>query len=238
MARLPSMIKAAILGTVLALGLVQAACAGPWARPSGAAFLSYSMITDVTGETRGDLFHSVYGEAGLGKGLTLGLDLGRDHSTDEATVFLRYTFTGNADLWQFASDGGIARRTAGGRADTTLYRVGVSVGRGLSRADFGWMPGQAPESGWLSLDVVALLDPFGDQSLWYAQATAGADWSDEIGGMLQLTVEELPGRDLTATLTPSLLWSPTETTTVQMGARFGLQGAETLGLQLSVWQNF
>ncbi|MEM9756129.1 MAG: hypothetical protein AAF914_09055 [Pseudomonadota bacterium] len=230
----------------LAAGLTLAvqAVAGPWARDPGEVFLSYSVSADTTrdeisaGTFGTDLYHNVYGEVGLGRRLTFGLDLGGDQDTTLGIAFLQYTFTRNASPLQIAADIGVAGREVDGSEDTTLLRIGGSVGYGFGRNDLAWVPLVAPQGGWAELDSYVLADPDGDDTIWQSEATVGLNVSDRFGGMVQLKAEEFPDDDLAVTLSPSLLVFFGGETTVQVGGRFGLVGSEEVGARLGLWREF
>ncbi len=226
------------------LALSGAATAGPWARDPSDVFLSYTLSADTTqddiadGSFEGRLYHSLYGEVGLGQRLTLGFDLGGDDETTLGSGFLRYTFTRNSATWQVAADLGIGWRETDDREAADLYRVGLSVGRGFQRRDLTWVPFVEPQSGWFTVDSYALVDPDGAQSLWQSEATLGLFVTDRFGGMLQFKAEEFPDTELAFTVSPSLLMRLGEQTTAQLGGRFGVQGSEEVGLRLGIWQDF
>lgn len=220
------------------------AWAGPWARDPADVFLSYSLNTNSTrdgiasGGLDGTAFHSIYGEIGLGHRLTFGLDLGSSDTTRLGSAFLRYTFTPNAATWQFAADLGLGARSFEGADSTTLYRVGVSVGRGFQQRHLDWVPVLQPRDGWFQIDSSVLIDPDGTQTIWQSEATFGAFVNDRFGGMFQLKAEEFPDNAFTLSASPSLLMRFGQGTTAQLGTSFGLVGSDEIGVRLALWQDF
>jgi len=220
------------------------ALAGPWARDPGAAFLSYTLSADSTqdaitdGSFDGRLYNSFYGELGLGRRLTFGFDIGGDEESTLGSGFVRYTFTRNAAPWQAAADLGIGWRDSDSSETADLYRIGISVGRGLQSRELGWLPFVTAQGGWFSVDSYALIDPDGTQTLWQSEATFGLFFGERLGAIAQLKAEEFPGDDLAVTASPSLLWRFGERTTGQIGARFGIQGSQEVGLRAGLWQEF
>lgn len=228
------------LATLLALAAP--ASAAPWARDPGAAFLSYSLSADSTqdqiADFDGTLYHSFYGEVGLGRRLTLGFALGGDDETQEGNGFLRYTFTRAASQWQLAADIGLGFREVDGTGTTDLYRVGGSIGRGFGADALDWIPYLTPQGGWMSLDTVAMIDPDATNGFWQAELTLGLELSDRFGAMMQLQAEEYPEADLAIFASPNLLWYLGEDTTAQFGGRFGVEGSEEIGIRAGIWQEF
>ena len=221
-----------------------AASAGPWARDPGDVFLSYSLSADTTqdaissGGFEGRYFHSVYGEVGLGRQLTLVFDIGQDDETAQGSGFVQYTFTRNATTWQVAAELGLGYRDVDAAERSDLYRVGLSFGRGFGRRDLDWVPYVEPRNGWFSVDSHALVDPDGEDTLWESEATFGLFLNDRFGGLLQIKAEEYPDTDLAVFVSPSMLVQLGERTTAQVGGRFGIEGSEEVGLRLGIWQDF
>lgn len=232
------------LALVATLVLPAPALAGPWARDPAEAFLSYTLSADSTQDAIADgsfdtrLYHSVYGEIGLGRRLTFGFDIGGDTDTGMGSAFVRYTFTRNAAPWQAAADLGLGWRDIDGAEAADLYRIGVSVGRGFQRRNLEWVPVFEPEDGWFQIDSYALIDPDGDQTLWQSEATFGMFLNDRFGAMLQVKAEEFPDAELAVTVSPNVLMRLGERSTAQLGARFGVSGSEEVGLRLGFWQSF
>lgn len=220
------------------------ALAGPWARDPADVFLSYTLSSSSTrdaiagGSFDGQIYHSVYGEVGLGRRLTFGFDIGADSDSGLGSAFVRYTFTRAASSWQAAADLGVGWREIDGRDTAELYRVGVSVGRGFQRQELGWVPFFDPSDGWMQVDSFALIDPDGTQTIWQSEATLGVFVTERFGGMVQLKAEEFPGADLAVTFSPSLLVRLGEQTTAQLGGRFGLEGTDEVAIRLGLWQSF
>ncbi|MEM8881087.1 MAG: hypothetical protein AAGC82_10855 [Pseudomonadota bacterium] len=230
-------------GAVTLGGVGQPGDAAPWARDPAEVFLSYSVSVDTTrdeissGSLDPDIFQSLYSEVGLGRRLTLGVDVGGDDEDTLGAAFVRYTFTRNAAIWQVATDLGFGLREDGGE-EAELFRTGFSVGRGFTRGTLDWLPFVDPRGGWFSIDSSAYIDPDGDQSLWQSEATFGVNFTDRYAAMMQLKVEEYPGSDFSVFISPSVLATVGEATTLQAGGRFGVEGSEDVGLRLGVWREF
>jgi len=239
---LPATIQALFAGLFLTPLPLEA---GPWARPEGEAFLSFSITADgdpnmvMTGLEDPSFFGSLYGELGLGHRMTLGADLGRGDHSDQAVVFLRYTLTDPGATWQVAVDGGLGFRDEGSRPDRPLVRLGASVGRGFGGLDAPrwWLP-IAHEGGWATLDACGLYDIHTGEVILQAEATLGVSLSDRLRLMLQLKAEDWPDADFAASIAPSAVWNLTDRTATQLGVRMGFAGDPTLGLQIGLWQSF
>lgn len=231
--------------------------AGPWARGAGEAFLSFSVSAQggAAALSRGDgaldRYASLYGEYGLGHGLTLGAQVGRGETPREGALFLRYTLTGTDAPWQIALDGGVGLRVETATADRRFLRLGVAIGRGFGGMDRPrwWLP-LRHEGGWVALDVIGMLDVETREPTWQAEATLGLALSDRLRVMLTLKTEEWPGSAPIHSLTPSAAWALSDRVTAQLGVRMGL-GADTdvsptpgatpgltLGLTLGLWHSF
>lgn len=225
--------------------MAQPGVAGPWAREAGEGFLAYSVVgeaprTDILmGHFVPDTYASLYGEYGLGRGLTLGAQIGRSATLEEGAIFLRYTLTQPENPWQFAFDGGAGLRRDAGGAERMLARLGLSVGRGFGAhpTPTWWMP-IAHDGGWVTLDAVGMIDTTTADPMWQLESTLGFSVSDRLRVMLQAKVEEtFDGRTI-RTLAPGAAWSLTERTTAQIGMRFGLGERPTIGLSLGLWHRF
>jgi hypothetical protein len=219
------------------------ALAGPWARSEGEGFVSLTVTADVDGR---DLvagvplafapFTSLYGEYGLGRGVTTVARLGRSDSAREADLVLRYPLTRPDAAWQAALEGGVALRGPDARR---LVRLGASVGRGFGAADRQrwWWP-VAHEGGWAALGLSALHEPEAATTDWELEATLGLALSDRLSLMLHLKAEEPDGADGFVTVMPSAAWSLSERSTLQLGARLGGYDGNRVGLSLALWQSF
>ena len=233
---------------IISLAVFVATCgmaaAGPWARDPGDVFLSYTLSADTTqdnlanGTFDGQLFHSVYGEVGVGRRITLVFDLGRDTDTTLGSAFGQYTFTRNASVWQVAAELGLGWVDTVNREPAELYRAGLSVGRGFQRRELGWVPFFEPESGWFTVNSNIQIDPDGTQTTWESEATFGLFVNDRFGGLLQIQAEEFADDDLAVYLSPGLLIRFGTQATAQIGGRFGIEGSDDVGLRAAIWQDF
>lgn len=218
--------------------------AGPWAQPDGTAFVSLSITGEEprasfsAGTFDPDTTVSLYGQLGLGYRLTLGADLGWGDTDRMAAMFLRRTLTAPDSRWQAAIDGGLAWRRTDGGVEEGLFRIGASLGHGFGgRTDAAWwVPGR--DGGWLSFDAIAYVDADGALALWQAETTLGLNMGERGRGILALKVEEWEGGDLVVTARPSFVFDIGEATSLQAGLVAGLEGSDTVGLSLSLWQEF
>ncbi len=220
------------------------AAAGPWAREDGAVFLSLMLSAEeprasfATGQFTADPAISVYGELGLGQGFTAGLELDWGTSSQMATVFARYTLTSPSAPVQFAVDGGLAQRSLDGQPTDGLLRVGGSLGASFSQTDSPPLGLPMPGNGWATLDAAAFFHDDGALSIWRTEATVGLHVSDRLRAIFALKTEEWPQSGLSVTARPSLVLSISEGTSLQGGLVTGLRGSDTLGVSLSLWQEF
>lgn len=239
--------RVATIAGAIALMLTPApsAMAGPWARSEGAFFLSFSVSGEETqtdlllGEVVPERHVSIYGEYGLGHDLTAGIDLGWGETGQMATLYLRRTLTDADSRWQFALDAGLAGRWQDGADPVALARIGGSLGYGFGGWQIGadWLP-LGHQGGWMTLDTVALADVDTGDSIWQAEGTIGLHMADRLRVAFALKAEEWPDAELAVTARPSVIYSFTERTALQLGGHLGVQGSDAVGLSLSVWQEF
>jgi hypothetical protein len=236
------------LGAIVAvLSLVApAAVAGPWAREAGDVFLSYGVITEDTRSTlmmgvlEPEFTNTIYGEYGVGRRFTAGLQLEFGEVSQLGVVFLRRTLTAPDARIQLAVDAGFGLRQVDRQETEQRVRVGGSAGIGFG----AWTAGVGPvalghDGGWVSLDAMALLDREGvvDPIVKY-DLTMGLNLTDRISGILSVTAEEWPDAERLISLRPSITYAIAERTRLQAGAHAALDGAEAVGLSLSIWQEF
>ncbi|MBF9030498.1 hypothetical protein HKCCE3408_08830 [Rhodobacterales bacterium HKCCE3408] len=234
------------LAILVAAVLAAPAQSGPWAREPGDVFLSYVLSAEdsrsalVTGSFDPALYHSLYGELGLGHRLTLGLDAGFDDETLMAQGFLRYTLTRPTRPFQFALDAGIGLRDGPAQGSFPVLRAGISVGYGFGGGATDWVPFVDLDGGWLALDATYITAPDRDWEVWQTEATLGLNVTDRITGLLQLKAEDWPGSEPAVSLRPSLLFRFGEdgTTRLQIGGRVSLSGGDEMGLRIGLWQEF
>lgn len=222
----------------------QPAAAGPWAREDGAVFLSLMLSAEeprtafATGQFTADPAVSLYGELGLGRDSTAGLELDWGTSSQMGTVFARYTLTEPSAPLQAAVDAGLARRSIDGQPTDGLLRIGSSLGGSFSEADASPLGIPMLGSGWASLDAAAFLHDDGTLSIWRAEATVGLHVSDRLRAIFALKAEEWPQTAVSVTARPSLVLRMNEGTSLQGGLVAGLRGSDTVGVSLSIWQEF
>lgn len=183
---------------------------------------------------------SAYGEYGLGHRYTAGLQLDFGEVSRMGVVFVRRTLTGPDARVQMAVDAGLGLRQVDGQESEQRLRLGASAGLGFG----SWSAGVGPmafghEGGWISLDASALLDREGEADpILKADLTMGLNLTDRVAGILSVTAEDWPGADPLISLRPSVTYAIGERTRLQAGAHAALNGAETVGLSLSIWQDF
>lgn len=219
--------------------------AGPWARADGDVFISFSLSTEDTrdavmiGDPDLEAKLGLYGELGLGHGLTAGVDLSYGESGGMGSVFLRRTLTSADAPFQAALHLGIGQRRIEGEPSETLLRLGGSIGQGFGAAEVPvpWMP-FGHEGGWATLDAAAFFDSEGVVRVWQTEATIGLRLSDRLSALLGVKAEDWTGSDRALTARPSVLYDLGGDTTLQTGLVIGLANSETLGLSLSVWRDF
>ncbi|AHM02918.1 hypothetical protein roselon_00477 [Roseibacterium elongatum DSM 19469] len=219
--------------------------AGPWAREDGDLFLSFSISGEETqtdlvlGEVVPDRHASIYAEYGLGHRLTAGLDLGWGETAQMAAAYLRRTLTAPDSRWQVALDAGIAGRWQDGADPVPLLRLGAALGYGFGGWQIGadWLP-LGHQGGWMTLDATTLTDPETGDTIWQGEATIGLHMADRLRIALALKAEDWPEADLTVSARPSVIYSFTDRTAVQLGAHMAVQGSDAVGLSFSLWQEF
>lgn len=231
-----------LLPAILLMLSAPPAVAGPWAQDENAVFLSLSLTTEdsqasiATGRFDPETSSSVYGELGLGHGITAGIELDWGRSSRMGTVFTRYTITDPALPVQVALDGGLAYRAVEGWGGEVLLRVGGSLGRGFGPRSDRWAV--LGDGGWASIDGAAYFDGNGTLSIWRSEATLGLHLGDRVRGVFVLKMEDWPASPLAVTARPSIVVTLAEGTSLQGGLVAGLSGSDTWGMSLSLWREF
>lgn len=183
---------------------------------------------------------SLYGEYGFTDRYTGGIDLDWGDVSRMGVAFVRRTLSAPEARAQVAVDAGIGLREVDGQDAETRLRLGASAGMGYGAWDGGVGPvALAHEGGWVSVDAVALLDAerVADPILTL-DLTLGLNLSPRTAGILTISAEDWPEADLVVSLRPSITFALTDRTRLQTGAHAAIEGAETLGLSLSIWQDF
>lgn len=222
-------------------GLVSA---GPWARDAGDVFLSFQISAEeapvdvMAGLWEPETYVSGYAEMGLGRSLTLGLDIGGGDISRQAVGFVRYTLTTPDAVWQMAVDAGLGARRVADEEAHGLIRIGGSIGRGFGGGGEAWYMPLRHQGGWVTLDTTALYDVEIEEPIYQAEATAGFTLSDRASAVFQIKAEDWPGADPLVTMSPSFVFQIRPGTSLQLGARGAIAGSDTMGLSLSLWQEF
>ncbi|ABD56529.1 hypothetical protein [Jannaschia sp. CCS1] len=234
-----------VLGLGMVVGLFGApASAGPWARSVGDVFVSFQVSAEeapsdvMAGLFEPETYLSAYGEVGLGRSLTLGVDLGRGELSRQAVGFLRYSLSPPDATWQFALDAGLGVRRLGEEDAHGLVRVGASIGRGFGGGGDAWYMPLRHEGGWATLDLTALYDLEIEEPILQAEGTLGFSLTDRASMVFSVKAEEWPDADLLVTASPSFVFQVWEGTSLRLGARGALTGSDTIGISLSLWQEF
>jgi len=234
-----------VLGLSMAVGLISApASAGPWARGAGDVFVSFQISADeapsdiMAGLWEPETYLSAYGEIGLGRSLTLGIDLGRGDVSRQAVGFLRYSLSAPDAIWQFALDAGLGARQIGEADAHGLVRLGASIGRGFGDGGDAWYMPMRHQGGWVTLDLTALYDLELEESIFQAESTVGFSLTDRSSAIFSLKAEDWPGAEPLVTVSPSFVFQIRPGTSLRLGARGALTGSESVGVSLSLWQEF
>lgn len=231
------------LGMVVGLNVLPAR-AGPWARDAGDMFVSLQISAEeapsdvMAGLWEPETYLSAYGEMGLGHSLTLAVDLGQDERSRQAIGFVRYTLTAPDSTWQVAVDAGLGLRQLGEADAHGLVRLGASLGRGFGGGGEAWYMPMRHQGGWVTLDLAALYDLEADVPILQAEGTVGFSLSDRASAVFSLKAEDWPGSEPLLTASPSFVFQIREGTSLRLGARGALMGSDTVGLSLSLWQDF
>lgn len=234
-----------VLGICTAAGIWAApAIAGPWAREAGDVFVSLQISAQeapadiMTGLWEPETYLSAYGEIGLGRSLTIGVDVGQGEISRQAIGFLRYTLTAPDAALQIAVDAGGGVRQIDEADAEGVLRLGVSLGRGFGNGGGAWYMPLRHQGGWASLDLTTLYTVEAEEAIYQGEATLGFSLSDRISAIFQVKAEDWPGADPLVSVSPSLLFQIRPGTSVRLGARAAVAGGDTVGLSLSLWQEF
>lgn len=235
--------------TVFGLGMVAGLCAlpanaGPWARGAGDIFVSFQISAEeapsdvMAGLWEPETYFSAYAEVGLGRSMTLGVDAGQGELSRQAIGFLRYTLSAPDATWQYAIDAGLGVRQLGEEDAHGLVRIGASIGRGFGGGGDAWYMPMRHQGGWVTLDLAALYDLEVEEPILQAEATAGFSLTERASLVFSLKAEDWPGAEPLLTAAPSFVFQIREGTSLRLGARAALTGSETVGMSLSLWQEF
>lgn len=217
--------------------------AGPWAREAGAVFLSFSLQAEESVEALVlgpvDPAHGagLYGEVGLGHGLTGVLDISAAESAALAGLRLRYSFAAPDARWQWAVEAGAAARRVAGEEVRALAQLGTSVGVGFD----AWRPGAGVlghDGGWAVLEAALHTDPARAETGWHVEGTLGLHLGENWRTALALKAEAGPDGATVVTARPSILHALGPGTVLQLGLQAGLVNSETAGLTLGIWREF
>lgn len=220
------------------------ATAGPWARDAGDVFVSFQISAEeapsdvMLGLWEPETYLSLYAEVGLGRSLTLGVDLGQGELSRQAVGFVRYSLSPTDATWQFAVDAGLGLRQLGEADAQGLIRLGASLGRGFGGGGDAWYMPMRHQGGWVTLDLVALHDLEIEEPILQAEGTVGFSLSDRASLVFSLKAEDWPGADPLVSASPSFVFQISEGTSLRLGARAALTGGDTIGMSLSLWQEF
>ena len=223
---------ALILALALSAGPAQP---GPWPREAGTGFLSlsHSLSEDRARPGRpASGYSAVYGEYGLGAGLTLGLDAGRGEAYGDwsALLFLRRPLDGGHGPHRFAAEFGVGRIGADGADPQAVLRPGLSWGRGMETA---W------GDGWATLESYAEYRLNDEETALKADLTLGVKPGPDRMLILQFQSGDYPGARPYLRLAPSYVHRLGRGETfLEIGLKAGLAGDETQGLKLGLWRSF
>ena len=208
---------------------------GPWPREAGTGFLSLShSVTEDRSQTGRPVsgYSALYGEFGMGAGLTLGLDAGRgDRYGDwSAILFLRRALDDGRRPRRISVELGIGGLGADGVKAQPLLRPGLSLGRGLATA---WGPG------WATLDSLVEYRPEGGTAALKADLTLGLRPDPDRMLILQVQSGDYPGSAPYLRLTPAYVHRLGRSATfLEIGLKAGLVGERTRGLKIGLWRRF
>ncbi|MFZ5963307.1 hypothetical protein ACOXXX_10175 [Thalassococcus sp. BH17M4-6] len=222
------MIRICAILLVLGLGASQAQ-AGAWPREKGTFFVSsdlrLSWPQDFSAQKPTGEYYGTYAEYGLSDRLTLGLDLGRSESGVGKTVaFLRLPLPGSTEQFKIAAELGL------GRMDRApVLRPGLALGRA-----FQWRDAY----GWLALDTLAEIRIDSGRTDYKMDLTVGLTMPEGRKYMMQIQSGAPALYDPYVRIAPSVLFPLGKSRLLEIGASYGLEGDETIGIKLGLWQHF
>lgn len=222
--------RISIFATGLALITAVPSEAGPWPREAGSVFLSFAVEGRM--DRRNPVAPAVYnvhayGEAGLGRKLTLGADLYAGDDTGTATLFLRRTVTPPEARHQIAFSLGVGQRRDAAGTDT-LARLGASWGIGFeTRWGSGWATVEAQYRSGSSGDAEMKLD-----------GTFGLRPAEGWMAIGQLQAARFADADPTLRLQATVVRRLGERLSLEGGVVHGLVNDDRTGLRLGLWSEF
>ncbi len=224
-----------ILVALILILLVQSpapADAGAWPRERGTWFVSSDMrlswhqdATQRVSLMPVSQYYTLYAEYGLPRNLTAGLDLGRSVSGAGKTIaFLRLPVYAPESGLKVALDLGLGQIEA-----RPVMRPGLSLG--FAFAALG-------RKGWLSADAIAEIAPVSQHTDYKLDLTFGVDLESGTKVILQIQTGAPDGFAAFARFAPSLVMHIGRNRLLDMGVMYGLEGDDTFGVKLGVWQTF
>ena len=201
--------------------------AGAWPREVGTGFASAAMRLswpqDLSRRSPDD-YATVYLEYGIRPRLTMGLDLGHSVSGQGKTVVFARTPLLTSDHLVASVELGFGEINK-----TPVIRPGLSLGRGIENAH-GY--------GWLSLDARAEHAWQVQQTDWKLDLTFGTALPRNLTGILQIQTGLQAGDPFFARLAPSVVFSVTKATRIELGVTYGLVGDTSMGVMVGAWHSF
>lgn len=198
------------------------ASAGPWPREAGKAFLTLSWERDLIRDIG---YAGVYGEYGLTDRLTLGLDIGADpNGLSKAIAFARIPFGQSPGGMRLALEMGT------GVADKRpVMRPAMSFGRGLNMAG---------RSGWLTLDIRAMVFQDTFDTAWESDLTLGLNATARGKAIIQLQTGQPVTGDAYIKLGSSWVMQGPPGRHIEFGLVTGLKNNDALAAKIALWHDF
>lgn len=196
--------------------------AGPWPRPEDQSFLSFSVEKPDTDQ----FYLSAYAEYGQRPDLTLGLDFGvTQDELDKAILFARRPLSLPKSALEVTLELGV-----GVNDDKAVLRPGLNIGRSYVLAD---------RSGWVSLELKAIIEPDDGDHQESADLTIGLDMSARHTAMFQIFSTGSPVDGESLKIAPSLVFERSPGRYFQIGVLAGVRdGDNDTAIKLGVWQEF
>jgi len=208
------------------LALASAAQAGPWPRPPGEQFLSFSVETPIAENAVSQSFVSAFYERGLRHDWTIGIDAGADAlGYEKSFVFLRRPVW-SGERSKLAFEIGLGRQTTKTGTGPAL-RPALTWGRSFEAFD---------RSGWMQLDASIAHLPTLQSSVLKLETTVGLTVSTKVTAMLQATFEAEKTGQAVAKVTPSVAYKIHDNLHVLGGAIFS--DDTRAKLKFGVWTKF
>ncbi len=206
------------------------ASAGAWLRDKGEGFVSVTTTRRNAAGPRDEF--GLYGEFGAFEHVTAGIDIDETRgSSGHALIFARFPLGPHSGARRLALELGLGRHHSG---------AGAGAGTGaMARATLSWGMGfSGPGAGWIAIQPAIEYRAGAGGPIYKLDAALGLPSRSRIRPMLQLETTYADAWGASWSLIPSLILSGRGGRRWVVGIEARSAASRSLGLKLSLWQEF